>query len=94
MGFPEFHTDQKRLTLQLSVYKAREQGHRAPGKQPSGLFSVVRAPGKLSGGEFLVVRAPGKLSSGEFLARTGRQAPVERVGRPLSMGPAGPWEQP
>ena len=54
------------------------QGHRAPGKQSSGLFSVVRAPGKLSGGQ--------------FSARTGRQTPVERVGRPLSMGPAGPWE--
>ena len=52
--------------------KAREQGHRAPGKQSSGLFSVVRAPGKLSGGE--------------FLARTGRQTPVDGAGRPLGTG--------
>ena len=42
----------------------------------------VRAPGKQSSGVLSVVRAPGKQSSGLFSARTGRQTPVERVGRP------------
>ena len=48
------------------------QGHRAPGKQSSGLFSVVRTPGKLSCGEFSV--------------RTGRQTPVDGAGRPVVGG--------